>query len=43
MFTRLAEEEKEHIQTLQTKVRFLQPAISDIRKNAEVPRLICQQ
>jgi rubrerythrin len=28
MFTRLAEEEREHIQTLQTKVRFLQPAIS---------------
>jgi rubrerythrin len=28
MFTRLAEEERDHIQTLQTKVRFLQPAIS---------------
>ena len=28
MFTRLAEEEREHIQTLQAKVRFLQPAIS---------------
>jgi hypothetical protein len=28
MFTRLAEEEREYIQTLQTKVRFLQPAIS---------------
>ena len=28
MFTRLAEEEREHIQTLQTKIRFLQPAIS---------------
>jgi len=28
MFSRLAEEEREHIQTLQTKVRFLQPAIS---------------
>jgi rubrerythrin len=28
MFTRLAEEEREHIQTLQTKVSFLQPAIS---------------
>ena len=28
MFTRLAKEERDHIQTLQTKVRFLQPAIS---------------
>ena len=28
MFTRLAEEEREHIETLQAKVRFLQPAIS---------------
>jgi rubrerythrin len=28
MFTRLAEEEREHIQTLQTKIQFLQPAIS---------------
>jgi hypothetical protein len=28
MFKRLAEEEREDIQTLQTKVRFLQPAIS---------------
>ena len=28
LFTRLAEEERDHIQTLQTKVRFLQPAIS---------------
>jgi rubrerythrin len=28
MFTLLAEEEREHIQTLQTKVRFLQPVIS---------------
>ncbi|MBC8285490.1 MAG: ferritin family protein [Nitrospinae bacterium] len=28
MFSRLAEEEKEHIQTLQTKVQFLKPAIS---------------
>ena len=28
MFLRLAEEERKHIQTLQTKVQFLQPAIS---------------
>ncbi|MEK9629018.1 MAG: ferritin family protein [Nitrospinota bacterium] len=28
MFLRLAEEEREHIQTLQTKMQFLQPAIS---------------
>jgi uncharacterized protein (TIGR02284 family) len=28
MFTRLAEEEREHIQKLQTKVQFLQPATS---------------
>jgi len=28
MFSRLAEEERDHIQTLQTKVQFLQPAIS---------------
>ena len=28
MFLRLAEEEREHIQTLQTKIQFLQPAIS---------------
>ncbi len=28
MFLRLAEEERDHIQTLQTKVQFLQPAIS---------------
>ena len=28
MFTRLAKEERDHIQTLQTKVRFLKPAIS---------------
>jgi rubrerythrin len=34
MFTRLAEEEREHIQTLQTKVRFLQPAISGKEKRA---------
>lgn len=28
MFLRLAEEERDHIQTLQTKVQFLQPAIT---------------
>ena len=28
MFLRLAEEERDHIQTLQTKIQFLQPAIS---------------
>ena len=28
MFLRLAEEERKHIQTLQTKIQFLQPAIS---------------
>ena len=28
MFLRLAEEEREHIQTLQTKIQFLKPAIS---------------
>lgn len=28
MFSRLAEEERDHIQTLQTKVQFLQPVIS---------------
>ena len=28
MFLRLAEEERSHIQTLQTKIQFLQPAIS---------------
>jgi rubrerythrin len=28
MFSRLADEERQHIETLQTKVRFLQPAIS---------------
>ena len=32
MFTRLAEEEREHIETLQTRVRFLQPAISGKEK-----------
>jgi rubrerythrin len=43
MFTRLAKEEREHIQTLLNKVRFLQPAISGIlRKNVDTPRLICQ-
>ena len=30
MFTRLAEEEREHIQSLQAKVQFLQPVISGI-------------
>ena len=34
MFTRLADEERDHIQTLQTKVRFLQPAISGKEKRA---------
>ena len=29
MFLRLAEEERDHIQTLQTKIQFLQPAISN--------------
>ena len=28
MFLRLADEERDHIQTLQTKIKFLQPAIS---------------
>jgi rubrerythrin len=32
MFTRLAEEEREHFETLQTRVRFLQPAISGKEK-----------
>ena len=29
MFLRLAEEERDHVQTLQTKIKYLQPAISD--------------
>ena len=32
MFLRLAEEERDHIQTLQTKIQFLQPAISGKNK-----------
>ena len=39
MFTRLAEEEREHIQTLQTKVQFLQPAISGQGKKRNHPDL----
>ena len=34
MFKRLAQEEIEHIETLQTKVKFLQPAISVKRKKS---------
>ena len=32
MFLKLAEEEKEHIQTLQTKIKFLETTISRYRK-----------
>ena len=44
MFSRLADEEREHIQTLQEKSRYLQPAIaSQNRHNEHLSRFISEE
>lgn len=46
VFSRLAEEEKEHIQSLQAKARFLQPVLlkkSNLKKNADVDLYIARE
>jgi rubrerythrin len=45
MFSRLAEEEKEHIQSLQTKARFLRPAVvkNSISRKSQVHAFIAEE